>query len=197
MAVLVGLQGCGKSSTEDAALAIYKKAKSLQHEGRVLDALREFDRLIDFKDTKVFTEADAALSKEGISIGSALESWTLKRMFEVKNRIIRQGRERHPDGNVTVPYTMNDAWGKPLMIEYSQGPKYSFVVISSGKDTKLYTDDDLKLYRRLRAGAKRGMEPIRGDSSRTLARKGDNSGLSESPSTREAVVDLKDLLKDR
>lgn len=191
---VVGVVGCSKSSSEQTAMAIYNKAKALEDEGRRLDALREFDRLIDFKDTKVFSMADAALSREGISIGSALESWTLKRMFEVKNRVIREGRERHPDGNVTVPYGVNDAWGKPLMIEYSRGPKYTFVVISSGKDKTLDTDDDLKLYRGIGNGrAVPGAGPHVGTN--RVARV--EPASAGSPSAAETVVDLKDLLENQ
>ena len=147
--------GCsGSANTEKQATAIYQKAESLRKEGRMLQALREFSRLVDFSDTKAFKNAEAALLKEGISIKSPLDSWTLKRMMEVQNRLVEQGKDWHRDGDITVPYSVTDAWGRSLMVAYSTGPKYSFYVFSAGADKQFNTDDDLKIYNRRKAIAR-------------------------------------------
>jgi hypothetical protein len=195
------LCGCGDGgpTDEEKALAIYRKARELRREGLTLEALREYDRLAAFKETRAFQEASSALLKEGITVGAALESWTLKRMFDIKNRLVREGREWHPDGELTVFASQNDAWGTPILIQYSNGPKYSYRIVSAASDEEYHTDDDLRLYEYTKAGGRKALprksrdfqSPIRSDIAKTVP--GNKS--TKWTSHGETVVNLESLLQ--
>ena len=59
-ALLLVPMGCGKASKEEAqAKEIYERALSLREKGRAVDALHEFARLLDFKETSIFAKAEA------------------------------------------------------------------------------------------------------------------------------------------
>ena len=143
---IVFLIGCSGAANEKKAQEIFQHAQSLERQGRIIEALQEYDRLIDFKKTKAFETAQARLLNDGISIGKGIHSWSIKKMFAVKNQLIQKGAVRHPDGNVVVPISTKDGWGSYLRVEYSTGPKFIFGVVSAGPDGKMGTDDDLRLY---------------------------------------------------
>ena len=127
--LLVVLVGCNEAKKEEKAQAIYQNAQKLENEGLMVEALEEYDRLVDFKETKTFEKAKARLLDDGIAIGKGVESLSIKKMFKVKNQVIKRGQERHPDGNVIVPISAKDAWGSELRIQYSTGPKFIFGVL--------------------------------------------------------------------
>jgi|GEM_PF-3102329 hypothetical protein len=144
--LLAVLVGCNEAKKEEAARAIYQNAQKLEKQGLMVEALEEYDRLVEFKKTETFKIAKARLLDDGISIGKGVESLSIKKMFKVKNRLIKSGQERHPDGNVIVPISTKDAWGSELRVQYFTGPKFLFGVLSLGSDKKMNTDDDLRLY---------------------------------------------------
>ena len=213
--VLFLTAGCGEPPEEAKAREIYDQARQLVEAGKELDALREYDRLAEFPETKVYQEASAALTKEGISIGHALESWTIKRMYSLKNEMIQQGRDRHPEGDVLVPLVWEDAWGSQFWVQYSTGPRYSFVIFSAGPDQVLRTPDDLTLVNkspaRMSAGSPsktRGRKDDSEDRDRPVAdaepdREPDSTGDAAESAPRESTperpgeetIELKDLLK--
>ncbi|MBU2552440.1 MAG: hypothetical protein KKB20_28765 [Proteobacteria bacterium] len=137
---------CGESSEEKAAREIYTRALDLGQKGQVLAALGEWDKLAEYPKTEAYRQAGEALKKEGYTIGSALKSWTLKEIFATKNDLIGQGRDWHPDGDITISLRKQDAWGSPLWVTYSTGEKFSFAVTSPGPDKTLKTEDDLIVY---------------------------------------------------
>ena len=177
------LGGCENAASEKEAQAIYENALTLQKQQRTVEALKEYDRLKEFKKTAVFKKAKAELQKAGFSIGSSLESWTIQQMYKVKNKLISQDRIRHPDGDVVVPLMTKDGWENYIRVQYSTGRKYAFSIISAGPDKKLNTDDDLRLIHE--------HKKTRKQSPATQHVKSDNRGSSK---TAEARVDLKDLM---
>ena len=181
--VVLILGGCKNASNEKKAQAIYDNALKLNQQQRTVEALREYDRLKEYKKTTVFKKAKAELQKDGISIGSSLESWTIQQMYKVRNKLIRQSRFRHPDGDVVVPLMTKDAWGNYIRVQYSSGSKYAFAVLSAGLDKKLNTDDDLRLMHEHEKTRKR---------SSTSQSAGSGNRGSSNPA--EATVDLKDLM---
>jgi hypothetical protein len=138
----------GGSGREESARAIFERAQALHEDGQQIEALKEFDRLAEFPETGAYLEAKQALLAQGVSIGSGLESWTIQRMFDVKNDLIRKGRDRHPDGDVTLPLPEKDAWGNAIWVRYSNDPNYTFLLVSNGKDGQIQTEDDLVLTNR-------------------------------------------------
>ncbi len=177
---------CSGTANEEKARAIYQRAQGLEKQGRILEALQEYDRLIDYKKTKAFETAKAHLSNDGISIGKAIHSWSIKKMFKVKNQLIQKGAEKHPDGNVVVPLSIKDGWGSYIRVEYSTGSKFIFGVISGGPDKKLGTEDDLILYHQKDA---QGTPPPSAASAPSQNKK--SSHLAESS------VELSDLLQEK
>ena len=196
------LCGCGDSgpTDEEKALAIYRKARELRRKGLTLEALQEYDRLADFKETRAFQEASSALLREGVTVGAALQSWTLKRMFDVKNGLVREGRERHADGELTVFSSQNDAWGTPILIQYSNGPKYVYRIGSAGPDKEFNTEDDLRLYEQPAVGRRKALptksqdfqSPTRSDIARTVP----SDKSTRWTSHGETVVNLESLLQE-
>jgi hypothetical protein len=144
--LLVVLVGCNEAKKEEKAQTIYQNAQKLETQGLMVQALEEYDRLVDFKETKTFKKANAQLLEDGITIGKGVESLSIKKMFKVKNQLLQRGQNRHPDGNIIVPISTKDAWGTELRVQYSTGPKYIFGILSLGADKKMNTDDDLRLY---------------------------------------------------
>jgi len=183
---IVFLIGCNGSADEKKAQAIFQQAQSLERQGRTIESLLEYDRLIDYKVTKAFQTAQAHLLKEGISIGKCLHSWSIKKMYAVKNQLIQKGAGRHPDGNVVVPISTKDAWGSFLRVEYSTGPKFIFGVISPGPDKKMGTDDDLCLYHE---------KAEQNQNSAAPTARSPRSGANKSSRLAESSVEIKDLLQ--
>ncbi|MEW5722035.1 MAG: hypothetical protein AB1896_02945 [Thermodesulfobacteriota bacterium] len=141
--------GCGSGGTgsdEEKARAIYQRAQELQAEGKSLEAMTEYDNLAGYKETRTYMEAQAALLKQGLAVGGARAGWTIKKMFDIKNDLLSQGRDIHPDGDAVAPLREKDAWGNYMWIEYSTDPRYTFAVFSSGPDGRQKTPDDLALY---------------------------------------------------
>jgi hypothetical protein len=176
-------QGCGASPDQDhQAQLIYDRAEKLWSQGKIVPALKEFYQLVEYRHTEAFQKAEATLLEEGISITDPLNSWTLKKMIAAQNTLNKKGKDRHPDGNITVPYPMMDAWGRSIVIKYSTGDKYTFAVCSAGKDRKFGNDDDLLIFNRPHFGTQKG---------KTTA----SSARASKPSRKtEDVVRIQDLM---
>jgi hypothetical protein len=138
--------GCSGTAHEEKARGIYQRARELLQQGRMMEAFQEYDRLMEYKKTSSFQKAKAELLNEGISIGKAVHSYSIQRMFKVKNKLIREQQHRHPDGNVLMPVSTKDGWGSYIRVQYSTGPKFMFAVVSPGPDRNMGTKDDLRLY---------------------------------------------------
>lgn len=184
--LIVLLIGCSGAANEEKAQAIFQHAQSLEKQGRIIEALQAYDRLIDYKKTKIFKTAEAYLLKDGITIGKGIHSWSIKKMFAVKNQLIRKGAERHPDGDVVVPLSIKDGWGSYLRVEYSTGPKFIFGVLSGGPDGKLGTGDDLRLYHQKDA-----------QSTAPASARSPRSGTKKSSHLAESSVEIEDLLQGK
>ncbi len=178
--------GCNGTAIEEKAQAIFQQAQSLEKQGRIIEALQEYDRLVDYKDTQAFETAKAHLLNDGISIGKGIHSWSIQKMFSVKNRMLKKGALKHPDGDVVVPLSTRDGWGSYLRVEYSKGPKFYFSVISLGPDKKLDTTDDLRIYH------EKGAQGRAASSSHGTSHR--NKKMSH---LAESSVELDDLVKGR
>ena len=145
--LVVGLfcAGCGESepTPEEKAQAIYERAKKLESEGKELEALKEYDSLVDYSSLAIYQQARKELAAKGYSIGAAMYSWTIKRMFEAKNEFIGKPSPGAEGQNVIVRLHQKDAWGNFLWIEYGTDPRFAFTVNSAGPDGQEKTGDDL------------------------------------------------------
>jgi hypothetical protein len=196
---LVVAAGCsGTSNQDNQAQAIYDRANKLRSQGKIVAALKEFYQLVEYSHTDVFQKAEASLLKEGISINDPLNSWTLKKMITVQNSLVKKGKQRHPDGDITVPYPVTDAWGRSIVIKYSTGEKYTFAVCSAGEDKKFGNDDDLMVFNRLESKQQRknnqdrtSLDALSGQERRTIPG-GTSSG--HRARTTENVIRLQDLM---
>ena len=156
LVILVSMIGCGgPPSPESQAKEIYEKARELEEKGVFPDAYLEYDRLADFSTTKTYKKAEAELAEKLLTPGYAAASWTVKRMFELKNDLLDQHRETHPEGDKTLILSLKDAWGSPLRLVYETDKKFTFVIISLGQDKLLQTEDDLHLYQHKVIGARK------------------------------------------
>ena len=174
--------------SEEKAQAIYDNAMNLRQQGRVMDALKEFDRLIEYKETSVYAKANDMLLKEGISIGASFDSWTIKQLENIQRKINRKGMDSHPDGNVIVPISTKDAWGTNIRIRYSTDSKFTYFVMSAGADQKFDTNDDLQLYQR----RKKPVSALAPSSPKQT-----NAVPSSKSKTGESQVNLNDLVKGK
>jgi len=82
--LLVILVGCNEAKKEEKAQAIYQNAQKLENQGLMVEALEEYDRLVDFKETKTFKKAKARLLDDGIAIGKGVESLSIKKCLKSK-----------------------------------------------------------------------------------------------------------------
>ena len=76
-AALLGLAllgGCGGRTDEEKARAVYKAAQQLRQQGRTLDALREYDRLIAFLEHTIREQFITAAHREMILIADRAEA---------------------------------------------------------------------------------------------------------------------------
>lgn len=190
------LQGCAGAPDEETASTIYSKAKELYGQKKTLEALREIDKLADFKDTQVFKKAKAALLREGITIGSGLESWSVKKMVDIQNYLIDSGREKHPYGRTLIKVAQKDGWGNNFQVEYTDGTskdKILFFVRSAGPDGSLKTSDDLLVYHR-NSGNRKANSPR----PRSNKKESRTVGQERQPaSSGDSSVDLKDILSSK
>jgi hypothetical protein len=138
--------GCSGTSDEEKARAICQNAQRLREQNLLHEALQEYNRLKNYTDTKAYKQAQAALMKEGLSIGASIESWTIQQMYKIKDKLLREGQDSHPKGEVMVSLTVKDGWGTFFRVQYSTNPKYAFYVLSAGPDKTIKTSDDLRLY---------------------------------------------------
>jgi hypothetical protein len=179
---------CSGTVHEEEANAIYEKARELSQQGRMIEAFQEYDRLLEYKKTRSFQKAKAELLKEGVSIGKAVHSYSIQRMFKIKNKLIRERQHRHPDGNVIMPVSTKDGWGSYLRIQYSTGPKFMFAVVSPGPDKNMGTEDDLRLYHQ--SGARRSPADA-------VVQSGAPSFIKSASKFAESSIEISDLLEDK
>ncbi len=196
--------GCGEKepTEEEKAQVIYRQAQEYMQQGLELEALQEYDKLVEFKDTEVFKKAKAELLADGIGIGTSLHSWTLKRMFTLKAEVVAQLKLMRPNDDLPGTGHVKDAWGAPVFIEYSDSPSYFFLIRSAGPDKKFRSDDDLIVTQRERVGPVRGT--IRKKSPKTTSPSEPADLPSGPPSIevdskegpiKETVMEIEDLIK--
>ena len=81
------LSSCGgenELTPEEKAAAIWMDALKIRQKGDQLDFLREVEKLGQYQETETYAKAKAELNKDGISINTALSSWTTIQMFRIK-----------------------------------------------------------------------------------------------------------------
>ncbi|MFH1137654.1 MAG: hypothetical protein V1816_16425 [Pseudomonadota bacterium] len=146
---VVFLAACGgtkEPTEEEKAQAVFKEATQLREAGKQLEFLREIEKLGSYDKTEAYKQASAQLAQDGLSVKTALASYTGILMFKVKNKLIEEGKAQNPDGDVLVQLDEQDAWGNPLWVEYSEKGHFKFALRSAGADSLLKTEDDLALF---------------------------------------------------
>ena len=76
-----------------------------------MEALTEFDKLMEYSETPAYAEAEAFVAKEGYSLGKGLSSWTIKKLFEIENELLSVRPEEMPIKGLTVRHPVKDGWG--------------------------------------------------------------------------------------
>ena len=140
MVTLVFLQ-C--NTAEKKATEIYQQAQTLEQQGKVLEALKLYDSLTQYKDTEVFESAKSELLKKGFSIGSCLTSWTIQKMTQLENKILAHYKSSN---QLPAPEEIGkhkDAWGREFELTLDPTPKYMFKILSFGPDYVKGTQDDI------------------------------------------------------
>ena len=198
------LLGCGEKepTDEEKAQVIYEQAQDYMQQGLELEALREYDKLVEYKDTDVFKKAKAELFEDGIGIGSSLESWTLKRMFALKTEVVEKLKALRPNEDLPRTSHVRDAWGAPILIKYSDSAKYFILIRSAGPDKKFKSDDDLIVHQRDRVGPVPGMDRKSPSRAASPSKADDIPSSPSAPEvdlkkgpTGETVMDIEDLMK--
>ncbi|MBN2013456.1 hypothetical protein JW960_29265 [candidate division KSB1 bacterium] len=131
---------------EQQAQEIYEKAKTMELEDdKILEALKLYDSLVEFKDTQVYAKVQHELLLKGYNIGSCLSSWTCKEMIRMENRVfeLRDELKRFPNQNEVEKF--NDAWGKPMDLVLNPKKNIDFYIYTPGPDGIDSTEDDLVL----------------------------------------------------
>lgn len=140
--------GCGQKETappEDPAAEIYQKAEALHQEGKILEALKEYDKLAEYENSEYYQKAYDKLLKQGISVGGALESWTVKKMYDIRKNLAKKEQTMRPGEDMEYKLAEQDAWGRHFRVRHSIRPTWAFAVFSSGPDQEHGTGDDLIL----------------------------------------------------
>lgn len=151
--ILTFILGCGSEpGPEEKARAIYNEALELEKQGRRLEAMYKYDLLVDYKETETYVEAKEALFEKGLSIGGAVQAYTIQLLFNIKNEYVSQGILSHPEGNAKIKLDREDSWGTPIWIEFAKGKRYDFALLSAGPDKAFKTEDDLVLFNHAEIG---------------------------------------------
>ena len=112
-------------------------------QGREKQACELALQMAPYKGTPAHAQAKTALLGQGISIESPLQSWTLKRIIELQNRLEGQRAAKGDLPRLGLYQDYPDAWGTPLRVEMVSRGSVLYLLRSAGPDRAFMTDDDL------------------------------------------------------
>lgn len=138
----IHLLSCGGA---DPAQVLYDKAVALEGEGKIIEALNTYDKLMDYEGTEIFLKAEKELLDRGISIGICITSWTIQEMVRMENDIIRIRTEANEFPPVEEIPPRKDGWGADLIVTYKPKEHIHFQIYSPGPDQVNQTSDDIIL----------------------------------------------------
>ncbi|MFH1058654.1 MAG: hypothetical protein V1797_08255, partial [Pseudomonadota bacterium] len=131
-------------------------------QGRDLEACQLALKMQPYKGTPGYDRAKATLLARGISLEAPLDSYTIKRMIELQNKLEAERSQRGALPDVGPRADHPDAWGNPLRVEIITRRTFVYMIRSSGPDQRFMTDDDLAIGVRDNAGhpaAERNLTP--------------------------------------
>lgn len=114
-------------------------------QGRELEACQLALKMQAFKGAPGYDRAKAQLLARGISLEAPLESYTVKRMIDLQNKLEAERARRGTLPDVGPREDSPDAWGNPLRVEMITRRTFAYMIRSAGPDQRFLTDDDLAI----------------------------------------------------
>ena len=142
--------GCQASKTSEQleveAQGLYDEADRLWRTNEEKKALAVYDEIAKaYKITKVAEKLKGELALKNIYFGSAANSWTNLRMYELENLLVEVYKEKgeYPEAFPTG----QDAWDTLITYKLFESNQvdFDFMIVSAGADKKFNTADDLRL----------------------------------------------------
>lgn len=114
-------------------------------QGREMEACQLALKMKTFKGTPGYDRAKAQLLAKGISLEAPLESFTVKRMIDLQNKLEAERARQGVLPEVGPRGEDPDAWGNPLRVELITRRSFAYMIRSAGPDQRFMTDDDLAI----------------------------------------------------
>lgn len=114
-------------------------------QGRELEACELALKMQRFKGTPGYDRAKTELLARGISLEAPLDSFTIKRMIDLQNKLEAERGRTGVLPDVGPRSDSPDAWGNPLRVEIITRKTFVYMIRSSGPDQRFMTDDDLAI----------------------------------------------------
>lgn len=181
---LLMIMACAEKQSSE--VAIYEQAKSLEADGKILEALAVYETLAPYEGTDVYKKAETELLAKGISIKSARSSWTIQKMIGMENVIFTQYKSDGSFPDSLALGDLTDAWGQKMLVEYQPSEAHLFKIRSKGPDGIQKTQDDLLLSYR----DKYKFEQQKQSSGEITVGLDELSALGQSEETREITMGL-------
>ncbi|MFZ5587674.1 MAG: hypothetical protein ACOZHQ_17275 [Thermodesulfobacteriota bacterium] len=131
-------------------------------QGRELEACQLALKMQAFKGAPGYDRAKAQLLARGISLEAPLESYTIRRMIDLQNKLEAERAQRGLPPEVGPREDSPDAWDTPLRVEMITRRTFAYMIRSAGPDRRFMTDDDLAIGMRDKATPQtqdRGLAP--------------------------------------
>jgi len=141
--IFLGFVQCGEKV--DPTIEIYSQAKTLEKQGKIREALLIYDKLKEYDESETYIKAKNELLAKGYSLGSSLDSWTIKELVKIENLLLAYNKKYNCLPSADSLETYYDGWYNEIEIILLPNNKHLFKLLSNGADSLKGTDDDILL----------------------------------------------------
>lgn len=127
---------------QEAVDKIMEQVKFFISDDNELEACRLVMKLDKYKETEAYEGAKADLLRYGISIEAPLDSYTVKRMVKLQNKLEKNRAATGMRPKLGLRNDYKDAWGTPVRVEFVTSEGYHYIIRSAGSDKRFFTSDD-------------------------------------------------------
>ncbi len=130
------------SANQEAVDEIMEQVKFFISDDNELEACRLVMKLDKYKETEAYDAAKAELLRYGISIEAPLDSYTVKVMVKLQNKLEKSRAKTGMMPRLGPRNDVKDAWGNPVRVEFISSEGYHYIIRSAGADKRFFTHDD-------------------------------------------------------
>ena len=129
-------------ANQEAVDEIMEQVKFFISDDNELEACRLVMKLHKYQETEAYDAAKAELLRYGISIEAPLDSYTVKVMVKLQNKLEKSRAKTGMMPRLGPRNDVKDAWGNPVRVEFISSEGYHYVIRSAGADKRFFTHDD-------------------------------------------------------